>query len=28
VVPKIERDGLPIIDAAESKEITLAVSAY
>jgi len=27
VAPKIELDGLPVIDAAESEEITVAVSA-
>ena len=26
-MPKIELDGLPVIDAAESEEITVAVSA-
>ena len=27
-MPKIELDGLPVIDAAEGDEITVAVSAY
>ena len=26
-MPKVELDGLPVIDAAESEEITVAVSA-
>ena len=26
-MPKVEQDGLPVIDAAESEEITVAVSA-